>query len=158
MQSVPGPGEKPQTYETREPLTARLAWNALTSRLSRPQELNLSTRQLYLDGTSTQLQVGDAILIIGDERLGYAISERWDFRILERVEPDTDSDRTLIAWSPPLGTHPRRQRCCPHEKGPGSTPCASVPPSSGTTPPDPRILGAATPLTDLATGADWIEL
>ncbi len=104
VQSVPGPGEKPQTYETGTPLTARLAWNALTPRLTAPQELDLTTRQLYLEGTSTQLQPGDAILIIGDERTGFAGAEEWDFRILERVEPEADADRTLIAWSPALGT------------------------------------------------------
>ena len=68
VQSVPGPNEKPQTFETIEPIDARVAWNALTARLTEPQVLDRTTRQLYLDGTDTQLQAGDAILIVGEER------------------------------------------------------------------------------------------
>ena len=103
-QSVPGPNEKPQTYETSAPITARIAWNALTARLTEPQVLDRMTRQLYLDGTNTQLQVGDAILIVGEERANFLGSEQWDFRLLETVQPDTDANRTLITFQPPLGT------------------------------------------------------
>ena len=103
-QSVPGPNEKPQTYETSAPITARIAWNALTARLTEPQVLDRTTRQLYLDGTNTQLQVGDAILIVGEERANFLGSEQWDFRLLETVQPDTDANRTLITFQPPLGT------------------------------------------------------
>ena len=38
-QSVPGPGELPQSFETVEKLEARAAWNTLKPRLSRPQNI-----------------------------------------------------------------------------------------------------------------------
>ena len=104
VQSVPGPKEKPQTYETTTPITARVTWNALSARLTTPQVLDRTTRQLYLEGTNTQLQVGDAILIVGEERANFLGSEQWDFRLLESVQPDTDANHTLITWQPPLGT------------------------------------------------------
>jgi predicted phage baseplate assembly protein len=39
IQSIPAPGQLPQTFETSADLTARAEYNALTPRLSRPQEL-----------------------------------------------------------------------------------------------------------------------
>src|SRR5260370_36432626 len=38
-QSVPGPGELPQSFETAEALEARFAWNVLRPRLTRPQHI-----------------------------------------------------------------------------------------------------------------------
>jgi hypothetical protein len=104
VQSIPGPDEKPQTFETIAPIEARVEWNALTPRLTMPQPINRTTRRLYLEGTATQLQVGDGILIVGEEREAYLGSEQWDFRILESVQADVVADRTLITWRLPLGS------------------------------------------------------
>src|SRR6266566_7293346 len=38
-QSVPGPGELPQSFETAENLEARFAWNVLKPRMTRPQHI-----------------------------------------------------------------------------------------------------------------------
>jgi hypothetical protein len=103
VQSIPGPNEKPQTFETVAGIQARVEWNALTPRLTRPQAIDRTTRQLYLAGTDTQLQVGDGILVVGQEREDDPGSEQWDFRVLESVQRDSDSGHTLIAWSEPLG-------------------------------------------------------
>lgn len=79
-QSVPGPGETAQTFETAEPLEAHAALNILRPRLSRPQYLTLKTilpdsgvveassgvpapTKLYLKGTSTNLKANDALLL-----------------------------------------------------------------------------------------------
>jgi hypothetical protein len=104
VQSIPGPNEKPQTFETVAAIDARVAWNALTPQRTLPIALDRTTRRLYLKGTATQLQPGDGILIVGDEFLDRSDDEMWDFRFLERVEPDPTADRTLIAWREPLGT------------------------------------------------------
>src|SRR5262245_60168843 len=87
--SVPGPGEKPQTYETIEPVDARVAWNALTPRMTEPQTIGMNTKEVWLAGTANNLTPGDALLIVGAERVGDAGSERWDFRRIKTVEPDT---------------------------------------------------------------------
>src|SRR5262249_22582530 len=50
QQSIPGTGEKPQFFETYEDLPARDVWNALKSRLTRPQVITLGP----LDPTTNQ--------------------------------------------------------------------------------------------------------
>ena len=56
VQSIPGPGELPQTFETNAEITARVEWNALKPRLTRPQELAIreTDNKLYLLGISTR--------------------------------------------------------------------------------------------------------
>lgn len=109
VQSVPAQGKQPQTFETTADLQARAEWNALSARATQPQGIHRGLTQLYLAGTNTHLQSGDAILIVGDERAGKSSSEQWDFRILHSVEPDTVNNYTRVTWSAaalggPLGT------------------------------------------------------
>ncbi len=62
VQSIPGPGELPQTFETSNELTARGEWNALRPRLTRPQELAIqkTDNKLYLLGISSRFGDIDA--------------------------------------------------------------------------------------------------
>jgi Baseplate J-like protein len=95
-QSVPGPGELPQTFENTEKLDARARWNKLQPRMARPQNAQSITTarkmntiaKLYLKGISTTLSPGDPLLIVvsGQPEL---------FRVIE-VEPDAAADRTLV--------------------------------------------------------------
>jgi len=66
--SIPGQNEKPQTFETIEKIEVRTAWNTLQPRLTEPQKISKGLKELYLQGVSTQLQPGDAILVVGDDR------------------------------------------------------------------------------------------
>lgn len=104
VQSVPGPGETAQTYETVEPLEARAQWNAV-----RPVRTLLLTfdgaTELYLDGLGTQLQVGDALLVVAAPRLTDTGSEAWDFRLLDAVDAFPDRNATRVRWQKPLGGH-----------------------------------------------------
>jgi hypothetical protein len=96
-QSIPGPGELPQSFETAEPLMGRAAWNELRPRMSRPQFLtiiqknnkdSLNTNTLYFRGAALNLKPNDPILIdFGTKQL--------TFRIL-KVESDTEADRTKV--------------------------------------------------------------
>jgi len=62
-QSVPGPGELPQSFETSEKLLARSEWNTLQARLTRPQTVSLTlTKAFYLKGTNTKLKPNDPLL------------------------------------------------------------------------------------------------
>jgi predicted phage baseplate assembly protein len=67
-QSVPGPGEQPQTFETSEPLLAGAAWNNLQVRMSQPQDITLqnalSLPGLQVAGTATNLRPGDKLLLL----------------------------------------------------------------------------------------------
>ncbi|WP_380874660.1 putative baseplate assembly protein [Sphingomonas sp. DBB INV C78] len=105
VQSVPGPNEVAQTFETVEAIEARVAWNALVPRRSRfkaPKNGDLGT---WIAGGAPNLKVGDAILIVGRERTAdFLGSERWDFRKLTRIVPDVPAGRTWIEWTHALGS------------------------------------------------------
>ena len=92
IQSIPGPQEKPQTYETVEALVARSAWSQL-----RPQTAVLALpkfgdTQICLQGTTTNLKPGDVLLIVGDERLNDSGNENWDFRRVTAVRTVSATD------------------------------------------------------------------
>ena len=47
VQSIPGPGQLPQTFETTEEIEARKAWNALRPRQTQPQRLAIHDGRLF---------------------------------------------------------------------------------------------------------------
>jgi hypothetical protein len=110
VQSIPGEDEKPQTFETIEELDARVEWNAMRPLAVTPPVIDSTTTSLWLKGTATNLQVGDAVLIIGDERTasGTALPNKdmWGLRVLLTVTPDAKNDRTFVAWKEALGKPP----------------------------------------------------
>jgi len=85
-QSVPAQGQQPQVFETTVDLTARPEWNALPGRTTEPAPPKRDDTQLVLAGTSTNIAPGDRILLVGDERAGWAGSEQWDLRIVTAVD------------------------------------------------------------------------
>ncbi len=89
-QSVPGPGELPQSFETSDDLVARFAWNNLQVRLNRPQKIDAETRVIYLKGLPL-LKPGDPILIIASPPELYRI---------ETVTPDAANNRTKVTFRP----------------------------------------------------------
>ena len=103
VQSIPGPGEKPQTFETIEKIEARLEWNALKPKLTRVNIPQFGTKSLYLKGIASNLKPGDAFLLVGTERENHPRSERWDFRRISKVETDNAGNRTRIEWLEGLG-------------------------------------------------------
>lgn len=104
VQSVPGPGEQPQTFETVEPVEARAEWNAIPVQTSVPWRPRFGDRELWLAGVGSGVQAGDVILVVGQERLADTGSERWDVRVLTAVEEDWEKQRTRIVWDEPLGS------------------------------------------------------
>ncbi len=99
-QSVPGPGELPQTFENVQELDARAQWNKLQPRMTRPQKAQAildirgtnNTARLYLKGISTALNPNDPLLItIGGQPDLYRVIE---------VKPDAAVDRTLVVVKP----------------------------------------------------------
>ncbi|MFZ4859028.1 MAG: putative baseplate assembly protein [Desulfuromonadaceae bacterium] len=113
VQSVPGPDERPQVYETVEALQARKEWNelrALSHVIAKPY---FNQKKIRLAGTTTHLKPGDPLLIIGDEWTESSVhkngdfSENWDFRLVKAVEllPDPDPARaaTVVTLNRGLG-------------------------------------------------------
>ena len=104
VQSIPGPGEEAQTFETVEPTHARAEWNAIPVQTTVAWHPRFGDHELYLAGVGHAVQPGDAILIVGQERLDTKGSERWDIRLVTAVDLDVPHQRTRLAWSQPLGS------------------------------------------------------
>jgi hypothetical protein len=150
VQSIPGPNQTAQTFETVEEIQAFGGWNALTPQLTQPQKISFGLKELFLSGTNTQLHPGDAILIVGNERIINKGSERWDFRIVQTVDPDSANNRTHVTWQEGLG----------HVAPPMSPATTDVKVYAlrqraglfGNNAPDPRLLSSnGTQLADLVT-------
>jgi hypothetical protein len=78
VQSLPGPGEQPQIFETVERLVAQAAWNTLTAVSTIEQPIYAGISSLLLKGVGAALQPGNAIVLIGQ------VAGK-DTRILRRV-------------------------------------------------------------------------
>jgi len=67
-QSIPGPGELPQSFEISEDLKARTDWNYLKPRMTRPQKITLDNiltiERMYVEGTAVNLKVNDHLLFV----------------------------------------------------------------------------------------------
>ena len=104
VQSMPGPDETPQTFETVESIEARPIWNSLKPRTSQLLLPVFGTKVVYLQGTATRLKPGDALLFVGAEREQDSGSERWDFRRVTAVELNTAANHTVVTLERGLGT------------------------------------------------------
>jgi hypothetical protein len=96
-QSVPGPGEQAQVFETAAPLDARWSWNHLAPRTLRPTVVTPTTSVLWFDGVSTGLKPGDRLALAELGVKGLAV------RTVAQVTPLLDISRTqvrLVAVSP----------------------------------------------------------
>lgn len=106
-QSVPGPGETPQSFETSDPIKARSAWNNLKIKTRRPQDIHfgniLSLKQLYVDGTETKLKAGNPLLFIFRNST-VVEPEIGAVRTVAAIEAQPADNRTLITLTPlPFG-------------------------------------------------------
>ncbi len=99
-QSLPGPGELPQSFETSQDLAARSVWNNLGPRLNQPQNITSSTLTLYFKGIATNLKPNDPILIV--------LSDSQVFARVATVTPDAVANRTQVTLQ---NTAHRRSGC-----------------------------------------------
>lgn len=67
VQSIPGPGEQAQTFETIEKIEARVEWNAIKPRLTRRHPIKRDAEILFFAGFTTGLKKGDGLLITPDD-------------------------------------------------------------------------------------------
>jgi hypothetical protein len=104
VQSVPDADQSPQNFETTAAITARVEWNAMPAQTAETIVIAPGLTELYVAGTGNSIQQGDAILIVGRERLQDVNSDRWDVRWIEAVEIDTLRAITRLTWSKGLGS------------------------------------------------------
>ena len=105
IMSVPEKDELPQIFETLADFTARIEWNNLQPRRSRPQQVGPQTKRLYLAGTQTQLREGDLLLLVDE-----AANRQEHLLRLTTVTPNSAAGFTIVHWSeslPPIETRLR---------------------------------------------------
>ncbi|HEY0099335.1 MAG TPA: putative baseplate assembly protein [Pyrinomonadaceae bacterium] len=93
-QSVPGPGERAQMFETVERIEARAGWNEIRPRLTERQVVKLNAGALYFEGLATGLKKGDGLLITEDD---YHESM---FREVSEVTLEPELTRTKVHLKP----------------------------------------------------------
>ena len=106
VQSVPAPGEPPQTFETVERVEARAAWNALRPRRTRRHPLaapdGARLAALSFAGVATGLRPGDGVLVTPPSGGAY-------FGLVAAVAPVAAENRTDVrldligSAAPPMG-------------------------------------------------------
>ncbi|MGV9456392.1 putative baseplate assembly protein [Streptomyces sp. NPDC003635] len=101
VQSLPGPGERPQTFETTEDVTAVGAWNRPRWKATGPRPPRTGDSTVLLDGTATGLRAGDALLFVAG-RQPWSAALRWTRARVLDVTPDSAAGRTAVAFTPPL--------------------------------------------------------
>ncbi|MDP5181580.1 hypothetical protein QOZ88_02935 [Blastococcus sp. BMG 814] len=80
VQSVPGQGEQPQTFETAEDLEVRGAWNDIPLVDAEPQHVAREAHQLWLRGPTTSVRPGGRLLVVRG-----TVSR---LRVVDGVEPE----------------------------------------------------------------------
>lgn len=94
VQSIPGPGEQAQVFETIEKIEARPEWNAVKPRMTQLQNLNGQTNLVILNRTDNNLRVGDLILIkVSNPKEGLFLKK------IIKVKVDDDAKTTRIDFS-----------------------------------------------------------
>jgi len=105
VQSVPGPDEKPQTFETVEAIDARPEWNAMRPWLSEVRYPGFGATEAYLQGADKNLKPGDALVLVDNAFLDHpTTNNNWDFRLVDSASPDNDNNRTRVTWTRGLGS------------------------------------------------------
>jgi Baseplate J-like protein len=105
--SVPAPGEQMQTFETSEPLDARVEWNAIKPRLTRPQVFEnpeaidanikqLEKSGLYLKGIATKLKANDPLIV------KFSATGKPVLVYVKSVTADSTNDRTHVKLVKPI--------------------------------------------------------
>ncbi len=91
VQSIPNPGEMPQTFETMAQIEARAVWNAMKPITMQPQVLTTAMSEAVVEGIDLRLKPGDSVLIVDAEDNRAA-------KRVARVLPDPASKTTRVEF------------------------------------------------------------
>ena len=99
VQSIPAPGELPQTFETVEAITCHPDWNAMRPVLTQPHpELTASAEVVTARGTALNVRRGDSVLVVA----GAGAANRVVKRVLAViVDTERDTTRLELVEDPP---------------------------------------------------------
>jgi predicted phage baseplate assembly protein len=100
VQSVPGPGEVPQTFETVEQIEARTAWNLLRPKRTEPALPAVGATTVLLAGVGLNIRPDDGMLVF--------LGGKWAFQRVKTVRVRSAEGLTEVVWDKALalGTAP----------------------------------------------------
>ncbi len=104
VQSIPGPGQTPQVFETSADLTAAISWNALPVETTIPWQLFGSDTKTWIKGTANNVNAGDALLFLSAQSGVPVVTGPADVRYVTSVHVDAQSGNTQILWDAPLSS------------------------------------------------------
>ena len=98
VQSVPGPGQSPQVFESSANITATIASNAIPAVTSQPWQLFGGDTSTWIAGTANKINVGDALLFIGAPGGNPTVAQPAALVFVTAVTLDSVGGNTMIAW------------------------------------------------------------
>jgi hypothetical protein len=102
VQSVPGPGQTPQVFETSSALTATIANNAIPAATSQAWQLNGNDVSTWVAGTANNIQVGNVLLFVSAPNGIPSTSGPAAVVNVTAVTIDSVGGNTLVTWDQPL--------------------------------------------------------
>lgn len=102
VQSVPGPGQTPQTFETSQDFVARISLNAIPAQTTRPWSLSAGDTSTTLQGTALNLKPGDGLLFASGELRSSLTTGAADFHYVASAIADANNGVTTVSWDQPL--------------------------------------------------------
>lgn len=93
VKSLPAAGQLPQSFETSSELVARRDWNRLRPLLARPRQVKTDDDELYLQGMTTGLAVGDLMVLYSGS--GDPVVKR-----IYLVDEQPELQRTRVQFTP----------------------------------------------------------
>lgn len=100
VQSIPGPGEQPQTFETVEELEAQPEWNAIPAARTKAFALGSGDTEAHFAGATLNLKPGDVLLL----RTAAPVLLRTLASVVPH--PEVEVERTDVAWVDGLQSDP----------------------------------------------------
>ena len=104
VQSVPGPGQKPQVFETSSDLTATIANNAIPAATTSPWQLAGKDVYTWITGTANNIQPGNLLLFISTSSGIPSTTGPAAVAYVTAVQTDPVSGNTKIIWDQPLSS------------------------------------------------------
>jgi hypothetical protein len=105
VQSIPGPGQAAQVFETSADLTALAAWTALPAQTTSAWSLSKADQGTWIAGPSNNINVGDALLFVSapggtpNTTAGPA-----ELHYVTAVRANPVAKTTQLTWDQPLTT------------------------------------------------------
>jgi hypothetical protein len=103
VQTLPGPGEVPQTFETTGDLPAVGAWNRPVLGVTEARTPRNEDTHVLLAGTATGLRPGQQLLFVADD---WTATTRWAQARVTSVTADPAQGTTSVAFTPALAGLP----------------------------------------------------